>query len=577
MLRKMTAVAAMSLMVVGLTACDGKKKGSATKTTKTTKTTTKNDKGKANPPKTKGDEFVAGHKTGGVFTMAVSADPETFDPATMSGAVEGRIAFNIFEGLLMPAKTTEGIKDPKQLVVPGMAESYPEISADGKTYTFKIRKNAKWSNGKAVIAKDFVNSWKRVLTPGFEADYAQMLWVIEGAQAYNTSKAKDKDLEALWAKVGIIAKDDHTLVVKLNNPTPYFPEYVAFYTYFPTPVDVVKEKGKAWTKPENIVSNGAYKLVSYKPQQEIVLEKNPNYWDAANVKIEKVRMRIISDRNAMVNAYKTGELHWSGAAMPVAQITQLLTHPDYKAEPMLGTYYFRVNVSKKDSPLNDPKVRTALSMAIDRDSIVEQTLNGLYTTANAVVPENMPGFKSTTKIKYNAKKAKKMLAEAGFSKDKPFPAIELLYNTDENHKLVAEAVQSMWKRNLGIDVKLVNKEWKTYLQDIDTLKYQVARAGWIGDYNDPMTFLDMWVTGNGNNDTGWSNAEYDKLIKQAQSEADTAKRTKLLQDAEALLIAQGPVIPIYFYTNNTMISRFVEGFAPHNRDVHLLKYMSLKK
>lgn len=553
--------AASRAMMLAILACAtisfGCDKSSSSGTPKAGSTDTK--------AQTKEEGFVAGTKTDGVFTMVLPADPETLDPATMSGAPEGRIAFEIFEGLLMPAASTD---DASKLVVPGVAEDYPTVSDDGKVYTFKLRKEAKWSDGSPMTAQDFVESWKRILTPDFAADYAQMLWVIEGAQDYNTKKEED------WSKVGIKATDDHTLVVTLKQPTPYFQELVAFYTFFPTPTKLVAEKDKEWTKPENIISNGAYRLVSYKPQQEIILEKNPNYWDKDNVKLEKVRMRIISDRNAAVNAYQTGELHWTGGGLPVAQITNLLTHPDFMGEPMLGTYYFRINVGS-EGPLQDVKLRQALSMAIDRDSLVNQTMNGLYTKAQAIVPESMPGYKSITQVSYNPKKAKGLLEEAGFGKDKPLPELELLYNTDENHKLVAESVQAMWKRNLGLEVKLVNKEWKTYMQDIDTISYQIARAGWIGDYNDPMTFLEMWVTGNGNNDTGWSNAEFDKLIADAQAEADKAKRLEMLQRAEQILIEQGPVIPVYFYTNNQLIARQVKGFKPHNRDIHLLKYMSL--
>ena len=574
LLQRLSVLACVSTLALSLGACDDKK----------TPPATKNNAKASNAEKKKTDEAMAGSKTGGVFTMAIAADPETYDPAKMSGAPEGRIAFNIFEGLLMPGPTTEGLKDNKQLVVPGVAKSLPEVSDDGLTYTFKLREDAKWSNGDPLTSQDFVYSWRRVLDPNTGADYATMLHVIDGAKAFNTYKpAKDakpedtaKAMDELWSKVGISAPDDKTLVVKLTTPTPYFMENLAFYTFFPVPKKVVEAKGKDWTKPENIVTNGAYKLAKYTPQQDIVLEKSPTYWDAENVALDKARLRIIPDRNAVVNAYKTGELHWSGQSMPVAQITQLLTFPDYMSEPMLGTYYFRVNVSDKASPLSDAKVRQALSMAIDRDSIVDQTLNGLYKVAGGMVPDSIAGFKSTAKTAYNPKKARKLLEEAGFTKDKPMPKIELLYNTDENHKLVAEAVQAMLKRNLGLDVTLANKEWKSYLQDVDTLKYQIARAGWIGDYNDPMTFLEMWVTGDGNNDTGWSNAEYDKLIADSRQETDPAKRTAILQKAEQLLVEQGPVIPIYFLANNTLISKGIEGFAPHNRDVHLLKYMKFK-
>ncbi|MFP4597337.1 MAG: peptide ABC transporter substrate-binding protein [Persicimonas sp.] len=512
------------------------------------------------------DEFRAGSKVD-QFTFVVSADPETFDTAKMSGAPEGRLAFQLFEGLMVPGPTTEGLDDPADLVLPGVAKSY-EVSEDGRTYTFELRKDAKWSNGDPVTSEDFVYSWERVLSPDFPADYATMMYVIKGAKDYN--KSEDGD----WDEVGVEAPDEHTLVVELENPTPYFPELLAFYTFYPVPKDVVEEHGDDWTEPENIISNGAYKLATYRSQKEITLAKNEHYWGADDVSIDKAKVRIMPDRNAITNAYRSGELHWSGTSLPVSQISSFVAHPDYRRDPMLGNYYFRINVSDEDAPLSDKRVRKALSMATDRQSLVEDVLNGLYETADSYVPP-MAGYESTTTVEYNPKRAKALLEEAGYGEGEEMPEISLLYNTDENHKLVAESVQKQWKRNLGIDVELINKEWKMYLQDVDSLNYQVARAGWIGDFNDPMTFLDMWETDNGNNDTGWSNEEYDDLLDQIRSEPDVDKRQKLLQEAETLLLEEGPVIPVYYYTNNVLVSRELEGFEAHNRDIHLLKYMSL--
>jgi oligopeptide transport system substrate-binding protein len=317
-------------------------------------------------------------------------------------------------------------------------------------------------------------------------------------------------------------------------------------------------------------------MASYVPQKEIVLKKNPNYWGTEDVSIAEAKVRIIPDRNAVTNAYRAGELHWSGTSLPVSQIASFITHPDYRRDPLLGVYYFRVNVSDKDSALADPRVRRALSLATDRRALVDNVLSGLYEVANSYVPENMAGYESSTTTDYNPRKAKELLKKAGYGEGgEKMPTITLLYNSDENHKLVAEAMQKQWKSNLGVDVELVNKEWKIYLQDIDNLNYEIARAGWIGDYNDPMTFLGMFETGNGNNDTGWSNEEYDALLQQARTEADAAKRVEILQAAEKILLEEGPVIPIYFYTNNVLVSRQIEGLEPHNRDIHLLKYMSL--
>ena len=546
-----------ALLCVPQVACDKKADNTGSSTTGS-QASTEDKKGSA-------DEFIAG-SSAEVFTAALAADPETLDPGKMSGAPEGRLAFNLFEGLLMPAPTTEGLTDSSKLVVPGVASGY-EVSEDGKTYTFKIRPDAKWSDGNALTSQDFVYSWKRILTPGFPADYAQMLWIIKGAQAFNEGKNTN------WEDVGIKAPSPDKLIVELNSPLPYFPEFVAFYTFFPVPKAAIEAHGDAWTKPENIIGNGAYTLDKFEPQKDVYLKKSETYWDASNVALPTVRLRIISNIDAVVNAYKTGELHWTGTSLPVAQISNLLMHPDYVRHPLLGTYYYRVNVSK-DGPLKDVRVRQALSMAVDRDQLINQTLKGLYTAANSYVPESMPGYKPSTTVASNPKKAKKLLEEAGFGDNNPLK-ITVLYNTDENHKVIAESLQSMWKANLGIDVTLENKEWKTYLQDVDTLSYEVARAGWIGDYNDPMTFLDMWVGGNGNNDTGWDNAEYNQLISDANAEADPAKRLELLQKAESILLTEGPIIPIYWYTNNMLVSRHIEGFEPHNRDIHLFKYISM--
>ncbi len=515
-----------------------------------------------------GEDFVAGYNTEH-FTFAVNADPQTLDPGRMSGAPEGRIAFNIFEGLMMPGPTTENLDNPEDVVVPGVAESF-DVSEDGRTYTFHLRHDARWSNGEPVTASDFERSWQRVLTPDFPGDYVKLMYVIKNSEQYSQGETDD------WSQVGVKSLDDHTLEVTLEQPTPYFPEMVAFYTFYPVPVDLVEEHGTRWTRPENIITNGPYKLTSYRPQIDMTLEKNEHYWDVDSLAIDKAIARIIPDTNAVVNAYRTGALHYSGASLPVAQIASLITHPDFYQEPMLGTYYFRVNLSDEESVLTDPKIRRALAKAVDRRSLVEETMNNLYDVAHGYVPP-MAMWESTADAPhYNPSRARELLAEAGYPDGEGLPVFEFLYNTDENHKLIAEAVQSMWERNLGVRIRLVNKEWRTYLLDVTTMNYELARAGWIGDYNDPTTFLDKWQTGDGNNNTGWSDEDYDRLMAEARREEDPDRRLRLLQEAEEILMERGPVIPIYYYTNNVLVSRYIDGFEPHNRDIHLLKYMSLR-
>lgn len=524
-------------------------------------------------------ESSDGGRPDDTFRYALADDPQTFDTAKMSGAPEGRVAFNTFEGLLMPAQTTEGAKTSKELTRPGVAKSY-ELSDDRKTYTFQLREDATWSNGDQVTAGDFRFAWKRILTPGFPADYAQLLYVLDNAEAYHNEKIED------FSKVGVEVVDKTTLKVELKHPVPFFPELVAFYTFFPQPKKVVEKHGEQWTRPENIVSNGAYTLEEYNPQQDIVLKKRDSYWEADEVDIEKGVLRIIKDRNAVVNAYKAGSLDWTGAGLPISQITSLIMHEDYFQEPMLGVYFYRINVETQDSEsskgkdasasareaLRNNKVRRALSLSIDRKSIVDSTMKGLYDASDSFVPSNLPGYSSTTELGYDIQKAKRLLKEAGYPNGEGLPEFTLLYNSDKNHKLIAENIANMWKSNLGVKVSLDNTEWKTYLERVDNGNYDIARAGWIGDYNDPMTFLNMWVTGNGNNDTGWSNEKYDSLIEEAKQTADPDKRLSTLQEAESLLMEKGPVIPIYDYTSNMLIDRDrIKGFEVHNRNIHLLK------
>ncbi len=516
------------------------------------------DKGKSGGAATKGDNKASsGKKT---LNIAVAGDPETLDVGKMSGAPEGRVAFNVFEGLWMPAAETGK-------PVYGAAESHT-VSEDGKTWTITLRKDAKWSNGDPVTSEDFAYAWKRVATPGFDADYAEFMDFIDGMEAYRKGEEKD------WTKVGVKTDGPQTLKVTLKNPTPFFPELMAFYTFFPVHKASVEKHGDAWTKPENIVSNGPYKLNEYKLQQHMILGQNDNYWDKAALKIEEIKIFIIKDNISMLNAFREGKIDIMAGGIPISKLPQWKGKPEFRLDPLLGTYYYRVNI-KANEALGKKEVRQALAMAIDRTSLAKRTMKGLYDPANGFVPP-MPGFKNPSDLKYDPKKAREMLAAAGYPKGEGFPSITVLFNSDENHKLIAEIIQDTWKRELGIDVKLENKEWKTYLASIDKLNYDVARAGWIGDYNDATTFLGIFTTGNGNNDTGWGNPEYDKLINGAYAEVDEAKRRKMLEDAEKILMDDMPIIPIYYYKSPNLIAKRVVGHKPHNRDVHLVKYMDLK-
>lgn len=495
-----------------------------------------------------------------LLNLATVGDLQTLDVGKMSGSPEGKVAYNLFEGLWMPAQETAP-------PVYGAAESH-KVSEDQKTWTITLRAGAKWSNGDPLTAQDFVYAWKRVMTPGFEADYAEFMDFIENGRAFRKGEVSD------FAQVGVKALDERTLEVKLTNPTPFFAELLAFYTFFPVHQKSVEQHGAQWTRPGNLISNGPYTLTDYRHQQDLTLTRNEHYWDKANVKIDEVKVHIIKDNTALLNAFTEGRVDVFEGNIPIARVPAFKGKPEYRADPLLGTYYYRIN-TEANPALGNVKVRQALSLAIDRQSLADLTMKGLYAPANSFVPP-MPGYTPATTLPYDPKKARELLTEAGFPNGQGFPEVSLLFNTDENHKLVAEIVQDTWKRELNITVKLENKEWKTYLDDVDKHSYQIARAGWIGDYNDPTTFLGIFTTGNGNNDTGFGLPEYDEKIKQAYASTNAEERTKLLMDAEKLLMEQAPIIPIYYYKNPYLISPKVLGWKAQNRDTHLVKYLDLK-
>lgn len=492
------------------------------------------------------------------FVLVISGEPETLDPGKSRGVNESKVIDELFEGL------TEYPKG-RGPMAPGAAERW-DVSPDGKTYTFHLRKDGKWSNGDPVTAEDFRYSWLRVLDKNLASPYAEMLFYIKNGKRYLEGEVTDP------AEVGVKVIDPHTLQVDLEYVAPYFLELAAFHTYRPVHKATVEAHGDRWTRPENIVSNGPYKLEEWVPNRHLKLGQNPHYAEKDKLGIEKVTILPIQENSTMVNLFEAGKLDWSGSLdLPAIDIKRLSRRKDYREDPYLGTYFYRLNVTRK--PFDDPRVRRALAHAIDRDSIEKVIKGGLTATATFVPP--LPGYTSAKgAAEFDPEKAKALLAEAGFPEGKGFPAFKLLYNTDQNHKKIAEMVQQMWQKNLGIKVDLTNEEWKVYLKSQTELQYDVSRSGWIGDFHDPMTFLDMWTTGNGNNNTGWSDTEFDRLIEQAKQEGDAAKRLDILQQAEAILLERGPVVPVYHYARAYLLNPAVKGFEPHQLDQHPIKYIS---
>jgi oligopeptide transport system substrate-binding protein len=495
------------------------------------------------------------------------AEPQDIDPQIVTGTVEDHIIVALFEGLVS--------EDPKDLhPVPGVAERW-DISDDGRTYTFHLRGNAKWSNGEPVTAQDFVRSYQRMLMPTLGAEYAYMLYVMVNAEAFNKGEIKD------FSKVGVQALDNQTLRIQLNSPTPYFLSLLNHYSWFPVPVSVIErhgpidQRGNRWTRPENFVGNGPFNLAKWKINDVLIVKKSPTYWDAANVKLKEVRFYPIESFDTEERAFRSGQLHVTYEA-PLSKIDAYKRdHPDLlRIDPFLGTYIYRFNTTKP--PLNDVRVRRALAMAIDRVAVATQIRRAGEAPAYSFTPPDTAGYTSQAKLPFDVEQARKLLAEAGYPDGKGFPKLTLMFNTADTHKTIAEAVQQMWKKNLGIDVELENQEWKVYIDSQRTLNYQIGRYAWIGDYVDPNSFLDMFITGGGNNQTGWSNKDYDRYIAEAGRTGDQQKRFAAFQKAEAILLEEAPMVPVYHYTHPYFLQRSVQGWYPTLIDHHPYKYVSLK-
>jgi oligopeptide transport system substrate-binding protein len=497
-------------------------------------------------------------KDGQILRIANGTEIETLDPHLMTGVPEHRVQMALYECLYRyDPKTSESI--------PGVAESCE--AKDKKTFVCKIRKDAKWSNGEAVTAQDFVYSLRRIINPTTGSKYASMVYPVKNAKALNQGKLND------MTKLGVTAPNDQTLVIKLDYPAPYFTSMLSHYTYCPVHQKTIEKHDQKWTRPENFVGNGPYVLSYAKLQEKKVVTKNPHYWDRANVHIPEIVFYPTDNTSTMVRKFQKKEVHWS-VDVPTTELERFKKKPEYYSSLYLGVYYYRVNVTKK--PLNDVRIRKALAMSINRKLLTDQVTKAGQVPALSFVPPGTLNYgKFQTPITEDIKVAKKLLAEAGYPEGKGLAPIEILYNTNEAHKLVALAIGQMWKENLGIDAKPFNKEWKTYLQDNRLLNYQVSRNGWIADYNDPSTFLDMFTTGNDLNQTGWSNIDFDQLIEKANNSLNRAKRTEYLLQAEKILMDEVPVIPIYFYTSKNLVSSKLKGWYDNILDYHPYVGMTL--
>ena len=486
-------------------------------------------------------------------------DPETIDPTLNTSSGAGTIIVNAFEGLMT--------LDENEQPIEGAAEKMT-VSDDGLVYTFKLREDGKWSDGEALTANDFKYSWMRALDKATAAEYSYQLYYIKNAEKfYNGEVSADE--------VGINVIDDHTLEVTLESPTSYFPQLLAFPTYAPLREDIVSADPEGWaTKVESYISNGPFKLVKWDMKDQLVFERNENYWDASNVKLDTLTYKLVTDETTAYSELKAGNFDIVNS-VPSNEIEPGKAEGLVNVIPKLGTYFFAVNVGKQDTlnadvkeALSNKLVRQALNLAIDRQEIIDNVGKAEQIPAYSFVPQgifNEDGSEFSEKEYYdpadmdgNIKKAKELLKEAGFEDGKGLPTFELMYNSEGQHKDICQIIQQNWEE-IGVSVELTNQEWAVFLNTRQEGDYQISRHGWIGDYVDPMSFLDMWVTGGGNNDCGFSNAEYDKLVADAKVETDAAKRIEMLRKAEDILMDEMPLFPIYYYTTVMAWNENVKG------------------
>lgn len=493
-------------------------------------------------------------------------EPQEIDPHMTTGIPEFHIQQALFEGIVSKHPATLSIQ-------PGVAESW-DISDDQLTYTFHFRKNARWSNGDPVTAQDFIYSWERALRPELGSLYGYMFTYIKNADAFFKGKIDD------FSEVGVKALDEHTLQVELQAPTPFFLQLLDHHSYYPVHPPTIEKfggmikRGSQWSRPGNFVGNGPFVLKDWKLNYILTVKKSPTYWDANKVSLNGIHFYPIQNRSTEERMYRAGQLHITEELPNEKVAIYKKTDPEsLNITPWLGTYFYRFNTKVK--PLDDKRVRRALSMSINRPQIVENVTKGGQIPAYNFTPPDTIGFTAEAKFEYDVEAARALLAEAGYPNGEGFPKLDILYNTDESHRLVAIAIQQMWKQALNVNITLVNQDWQVYLDSETRGNYQISRAGWIGDYADPNNFLDMLLTGGGNNRTGWGSAEYDALIAAAAKAVTNEERFKYFQQNEQILVDEAPVMPIYTYTKVYLIHPSVSGWEANILDQHPYKYVSL--
>jgi oligopeptide transport system substrate-binding protein len=514
-----------------------------------------------------GESNVVQGNRDGILHFGNGTEPQGLDPHVVTGIPASHIVIALFEGL--------AAKNPYTLEPePGVAQRW-DISDDGLTITFYLNPEAKWSNGDPMTAEDYVWSWQRALSPTMGNQYAYMLYPLENAEAFATGKLDD------FAQVGVKALDKHTLQVRLNAPTPYFIQLMDHHSTFAVHRPTIEKFGKAtdrftpWTRVENIVGNGPFNLTDWKLNRRIIVEKSDTYWDRDRVQLNGIVFYPTENISTEERMFRVGQLHRT-EVIPLDKIPVYRAMEDspYVNAPYIGTYSFLLNIDAP--PLDDVKVRQALSLAVDRQRLTSTVLHGANVPAYSITPPGTLGYQPPKLFDHNPEQARELLAEAGFPDGEGWPGLSLIYNTSESHRKIAVALQQMWKDSLNIDITLSNEEWKVYLDSVDQRNFQMARRGWIGDYVDPNNFLDLFLCDGGNNSTGFCDPIYDDMILQRAPRAKSREeRYAIFAAAETRLMEQMPIIPLYTYTSNHLIHPSVNGLPSNLMDWVNFKYVSL--
>jgi len=505
------------------------------------------------------------------FIFNSQSEPETLDPQRVTASNDQQLVFNLFEGLITRAQDYVTLK-------PAIASKW-DISKDKKTYTFHIRPNLKWSNGDPMTMEQIRDSFIRAISPTTTNQYIQ--WYADNVDGVKDfiKNFNTPDKKKFEEKVGIKLSGKDKIEFHLNKPSISFLQYFSQPAFFVVHPSMIDPNSTAWHTPAKFVVNGPFKIVEWTVNKRVVLERNPYYRDVSDVRIKRVVGLLVNDEHTTLNLYRAGQIDWTAEnTISSTLVPSLQARTDFHLIPSFGTYLYVFNIKHK--PFDDVRVRRALSIAIQRGEITDKVIRAGQVPTNRLVPPGVKGYKPQidppAPFEKQVEKAKQLLAEAGFPDGKKFPEVTLMYNTTEGHRRIAEAVQQMWKKYLGINVKLQNMEWKVLLKEQEAKNFDIVRLSWIGDVPDPANMLDSFLSDSGTNYSNWGSAEYDKLVRDSASVTDAKKRFKMLEKAEKILLDEAPIAPIYHYVFYSLMSPRIEGFQPNMFGMYQFKYFSKK-